>query len=629
MKRIKTDWLYGLPTYGNALALALFTVFICIFPNYLNGEMNLYQYGLFLPGVDAVLKGLVPYRDFFHLYGPLTLYLPALVMKFFGVNIPTLSLYFYISNVLTFLLCVLIAKDVFKTKFVYALCMVVLIARTFPQGIFTCADGLGYVFGLWIVYSAVKYIQKQKKGWLLSAGILTACAFLSNWEIGVCAFVGIVLGLCFAYMFKIISRELFREHFDVFGRGILFIFLPYVFYLILTGSLVAYLNSLGTVILGAAKVMAPGTYPKTALEFIAWLIPGNPHFKFLTPAYLYLAFSIFCYQEFKNNRVTKDHAILVTLAGYGATLFVLALGHKEGAGFLMALQPEKIILFYLLERFFVFFLSDFKHALCPEKTILNQPADLPLKTSKSRRETTPDLFGTVEPAKQEVPLCLRKMVIPVLMFLFIGSSLGFALIRYYKKFPMTKILLGQQICLKAAPTVERPLRILRAQGMVVPAVQAEDLESLTAMMQKFISDKDRIFMYPEEGALYFLAQRSVYGRFPMATLSWLNDRWHQQLMTDLKENPPQYIVLPKVFSAKYNDVYFLNDNNRIKFNDMLWFVAQNYVMKATTSKSVIYQRKSLDGKKPKQNISTHPVRRARPASSGGHARRSKSPRKGQ
>jgi hypothetical protein len=46
-----------------------------------------YDEGIVLLGADRVLRGDVPYRDFWTLYGPATFYLPAAAFRLFGETV--------------------------------------------------------------------------------------------------------------------------------------------------------------------------------------------------------------------------------------------------------------------------------------------------------------------------------------------------------------------------------------------------------------------------------------------------------------------------------------------------------------------------------------------------------------
>jgi len=125
------------PTYLDTVILSVFTVLITLHPHFMHGKINIFEVGLYLPGIQSILNSEIPYRDFFHLRGPFELYMPALLMKIFGTHITTLYSYFYFGTILCFILCILIAKEIFNTRFVLYLLTPVLIARAFPRIVFT------------------------------------------------------------------------------------------------------------------------------------------------------------------------------------------------------------------------------------------------------------------------------------------------------------------------------------------------------------------------------------------------------------------------------------------------------------------------------------------------------------
>src|SRR3989338_7143501 len=187
--------LFQKPIYTDVLVLAIFTVLITLHPYFLHGKINIFEVGLYLPGIQSVLNGEIPYRDVFHLRGPLELYVPALLMKFFGVHIGVLYSYFYVGSVICLIFCVLVAKELFKTRFVLYLFVPVLIARTFPRVVFTYWGGMRYALGLLTVWFIIKFFKKEKPRWLLGAGIVSALASLTSIEMGIYAGLGALAAL--------------------------------------------------------------------------------------------------------------------------------------------------------------------------------------------------------------------------------------------------------------------------------------------------------------------------------------------------------------------------------------------------------------------------------------------------
>src|SRR3990167_7967176 len=113
--------------------LAAFAIFITLQPYFLYGELNYFELGIYLPNINALLDGQIPYRDFFHLRGPLELYVPAFFMHIFGENAAVLAAYFYVGTVVTLLIGIWIAKDLYRTRLVLYLMVPVFVGRTFPR----------------------------------------------------------------------------------------------------------------------------------------------------------------------------------------------------------------------------------------------------------------------------------------------------------------------------------------------------------------------------------------------------------------------------------------------------------------------------------------------------------------
>jgi len=158
------------PNYWDVFILTIFTALITWHPHFAHGKINIFEVGLYLPGIQAILNGEIPYRDFFHLRGPFELYMPAILMNIFGVHLKVLFSYFYFGNVLCLMLCVLIAKEILKTRFILYLMTFILIGRTFPRVVFTFWGGMRYAFGLLAIWFVIKFFKGNKLRWMLCAG---------------------------------------------------------------------------------------------------------------------------------------------------------------------------------------------------------------------------------------------------------------------------------------------------------------------------------------------------------------------------------------------------------------------------------------------------------------------------
>src|SRR4051812_31231437 len=110
------NWASLRPTPLDLLCSMLVVIVLTRQPYYLHQQLNLFEWGLYLPGIDAVTHGQVPYRDFFHLRGPFELYVPALFMQIFGFRADVLAAYFYVGTVLTLIVAVCVAFELITNR---------------------------------------------------------------------------------------------------------------------------------------------------------------------------------------------------------------------------------------------------------------------------------------------------------------------------------------------------------------------------------------------------------------------------------------------------------------------------------------------------------------------------------
>jgi len=152
--------------------LFLFTILSTFQPYFLYGEINLFEFGIYLPNINAVLDGLVPYRDFFHLRGPLELYVPAFFMNIFGENMAVLEVYFYVGTIITLIIGIFIAKELYQTRFVLYLMTLILITRTFPRVVYNNWGGMRFALGLLAILLIVFSFKRQKRLLFFFQGLL-------------------------------------------------------------------------------------------------------------------------------------------------------------------------------------------------------------------------------------------------------------------------------------------------------------------------------------------------------------------------------------------------------------------------------------------------------------------------
>ncbi len=551
------------------LFLSIFTILITLHPYFLHGQMNLFEFGIYLPNINAVLDGLIPYRDFFHLRGPLEVYVPAFLMHLFGENVAVLESYFYIGTVAALIVCVFIAREIFQTRFVLFLFVPVLIGRTFPRAVFTNWGGMRYALGLLTILFAIYFFRRKKLLWIFLSGIFSSLALLTSIEIGVSSIVSVLFVCIFSWVFKFYDYKHSLRVICTYGLGLAVILIPFVAYLMMTQSLTAYVDMTYTVITNMTNVFPDYLFephPRNFIEALSAMNPFNPHFKHLTPAYCFLFFIAYMAFRFKRGSLKGGSLAVMLVAFYGLIMYVSAFRKIGAAQFEMALQPEKILLFFMLE-----------HALFALLAQLDY-----FRKLKQRNITDQvKVFG-----------------IYFLIFAFFMSSLGYSIARFNHRFfayqyvqaKITGQDTGRLMPMNNQET--ETLNIKRLAGLTVPAWQAEELKQLIQFFDENTQPDEPVFTFPEQGAYNFILDRPFIGRFPMVSFSWIGGvKWHKELFEDLKRANPQYVIFPKVPDATLEKVYFKIQQNKNNYYQIWNHIMENYQLINSTQTLFIYQHK--------------------------------------
>ncbi len=540
--------------------MSLFTAVATFHPFFTEGEINFFEAGLYLPGINAILHGLVPYRDFFYLRGPFELYMPAFLMSVWGQHLAVLYFYFYAGNVLCLVMCVLIAKELFRTRLILYLMAPVLVARTFPRVMFMIWGGMRYALGLIVLWCFIKFLKRQRLGWMLAAGIFSGFGLWTSVEIGVYAIGGVVIALAAGFIFKVQQKRAVIKALAVYLAGVVLVTLPYLFYMISQQAFVPYLDCVHAVVFNMQKVINPhfaaAAYPSNFPEAVAAMInPLSKNFRQMTVSYLYLAVLGYVIYRIRTKRLNTTDLFVIAAGTYGFIMYNTGFRGIWTAHFELSLQPEKILYFFILEAALLYGLA--------------------------KRETSRFKAWLVD--LLIVTLCLSSVIYIVGRYnhrFFVFQYIG-------------RVIQGRetQSLRPLAGEKSRRLTIERARGILAPVEQADDIEAVVNFVQKHTKPGEAVFTYPELGTYHFLADRPFVGRFPIATFAWFDDRWHQELMADLKKSKPRYIILTKEFKEGWKVVYLALEQNRRKFKDVMDLIHHDYEIKGQTARSYIYKLK--------------------------------------
>jgi 4-amino-4-deoxy-L-arabinose transferase-like glycosyltransferase len=149
--------------------------------------------GIVLQGAQRILRGEIPYRDFFSFLTPGSYYLMALIFKSFGSSMmvarTALAALGAICPVVTFLLARRVCS---RNSALFAGALVAL--TTVPYRFLILHNWDSTLLACLAAYSAVRLLESFKTGWAVAAGTFSALTLLFEQSKGAGLCLGIVLG---------------------------------------------------------------------------------------------------------------------------------------------------------------------------------------------------------------------------------------------------------------------------------------------------------------------------------------------------------------------------------------------------------------------------------------------------
>ena len=556
------------PTTMDIVFLSLFTVFIVFDPFFLEKEIRVFEVGLYLPCVDAICRGMVPFRDFFYLRGPFEIYMITGFMAIFGKQLASLSLYFYMGTILTLFLGPMIGKEIYRTRyFLYAMGLVY-VAKTFPRIAFIDWGGMRYAWGLLAVLFMCKFFSNDKKAFrfVFLSGIFTALGLFTSVEIGIYALIAFIGTSLAALCLRLHDKQWFFKTTLFYTAGFGLIALPYGGYLLYVGALVPYLETVHAVVTKLTEVVGHHNILENITSFsqavTIMFSPGNDLFRQITPVYMYLSLAGYIYYQVRNHTIAKNHLSVICIGLYGFVMYVSAFRSITGPQFEMALQPDKILLFFLLERFYFVLLKIKERAGIGKKSV--------------------QFWGIV-----------------FLLIAFFAVTFGMSFERFNKRFFTFRA--ARNLCLGKG--VE-PLKFLaeiphkkvetpRTREIITEAKRAQDIEEVVGFIESHTSANDQVLTHPVNAAYNFFFNRPFVGKYPIFSFAWLSEEWNNSFIEDLQSARPKYIIWPKQLDQIEATSLLSYPPNILKYRQILNIIDSHYKLVKESTFSEIYVRQDI------------------------------------
>jgi hypothetical protein len=493
--------------------LAILVNIITLQPYFMHGAINFYETGIYLPQINEAFHGKILYKDMFILRGPFEILMPGFLMAVFGKHIGVLNWYFYAGTVLTLIICAIFSLNMFRTRFFAYLFTLVLIARTFHWATFHIWGGIRFGWGILALLIFAIFLKCRPLWLLFLTGAVTAIAFWTSFEIGASSCTAILITLCLTGYIERDAGSTVKS-IGIYMAGALIASLPCLVYLSINSALVDYASTVKTVLTDMTDVFNHSlTFdtPKNFSDFLLSLSPGRHNFKYTLPFLFYILVAAYMMAKFVKRAMRPCDFAIIAVGIYGVFLYRGAFRDIEGPQYRMALQPVLLIMFFYLE----------------------------------------DIWMRLRGARQSIGI--KKMIIMAVIIAIPVSAVIFSAHKYSRRFFIFKEINSMLVEKMHAPipySYPEPTAIQseRAKGIIAPASQAREVDSVVAYITSHVKEGEAVFAFPDLGAYNFLTDRPPVSRFYTAEFSFMKPSYFKELMLDLKNKKPRYVICARDFS---------------------------------------------------------------------------------
>ena len=181
-------------TSDRVLALGIFLVCVAYLSLFLRYSTLEPDEGIVLQGAERVLRGEIPYRDFFSFYTPGSFYLIAFVFRIFGDSFLAARFTLAVAGALCSVVTYLLARRVCSRDIsLFAAFLATTAGAAFR--FLVLHNAYSTLFCCLSLYAALRLLESRETAWAFAAGSLTSLTFLIEQSKGAGLFAGFILAL--------------------------------------------------------------------------------------------------------------------------------------------------------------------------------------------------------------------------------------------------------------------------------------------------------------------------------------------------------------------------------------------------------------------------------------------------
>ena len=351
------------------LCVPLFIFWCAYQPNFMHGLIDYLEEGQHLSVINEIFHGKIPAKDAFIIYGPLHVYIPALLMIFFGKTLAVLRGYFHFGSIFSLLAAYFLGRQLLRKRlFAYLLAFLLVLEVSHPFWS-TRWGGIRMGIGLLSILFLINFVRKKKLVWLFCAGIFAGFSALYSLEIGVFSFACGLLAAALVYFDGKGSRlSSGVKSLAFYIAGVSLVVLPFLAYYSAENALGPYLETVFAVSMGHSRVWKQGVppfFPKglNYSNFFSWIFGLN--FKLYLPALVYAVAALYISVKLFKKEFTERTAVILILASYGLLSYGVSFRAIDGPQFQIALPPVLILICLFTEHCFGYVRKNIASAFKP------------------------------------------------------------------------------------------------------------------------------------------------------------------------------------------------------------------------------------------------------------------------
>lgn len=549
--------------------------------NSFHGVVDPLECGQYLSCINGVFHNKIPYKDFVPPVGPLFIWVLSGFLSILGKTLHNLRLYFHLSTISVYIILYFLGLKLYRFKiFAYILPVIALVETFNPFWSSRWAGYSRFGAGLLGLFFMVLYVKNRKPLYLILSGVIAGLSLLYSIDSGIFLIICLILLCCLmafykppetipkrkeepGYAGKVLAEV--RHVAIPFFSGLLLSLLFFVLYMAFNKALFPYLKGMYLTMshhVGAWQTAFPGFIKSLNHYNNLWLFFKSDEFRIYMPRIFYFFVTVYIIYAFKRNRNVIDCIIIPLITFYGILTYKSGSRVLLGPQFDAGIIPVFLLFIYFIEKGLIFLIFNRRNFI-------------------KKRRPKPEFFYEI--VSLTVIIILSSYIITSQKRVY-GTWVNWFRYQRHKAniMPVYNFIMWKGNMKLITVDLERigPIQVEESQ--------AQEIRAVTSYIKNNTSKDEAIFTFPEHGLYNFLADRPGVTRFYTAIYAYTVDEWRKEILNDLKQKPPRYVIYAHRLSYAAKNMGMEEE----LLPEVIAFITQNYSLEKKIGQIGIYRIKS-------------------------------------